>query len=353
MKKVFFTLAMLCGAMMGNAQVTDEQSAILQNGDNAQIFYGEDALKDAMEAAPDRGATITLSAGTFNACEITKCVNIYGAGWVTDNTPKNNENTADNSIRPTNITGRVDVNLPETLTPPHNIHLEGLRFNNGFNAVITSEMTNIIDGLELVKCYIKGDFGNNSVAFYETEHKNIQLIQCCLSVDKLCAFYDMTLENCYVGVGNNSIAHTTQEGNNLVFNHCLVNCGWYSSYGGHGPFVCQNSTVWLADKEANQIYRYCMMQDEALDAGMLGSTNNFFGINWEEAFNDPGGFAYSDTRTYELKTPDAYMGDDGTQIGINGGNYPWNKAPHTPVVKDLKLTISGKQLKVDYQAETR
>ena len=47
------------------------------------------------------------------------------------------------------------------------------------------------------------------------------------------------------------------------------------------------------------------------------------------------------------------MGDDGTQIGINGGKYPWNKAPHTPVVKDLRLTISGKQLKVDYQAETR
>ena len=204
-----------------------------------------------------------------------------------------------------------------------------------------------------MKCYITGDFGNNGVAFYETEHKNIQLIQCCLSVGKLCAFYDMTLENCYVGIGNNSIGHTTKAGNNLVFNHCLVNCGWYSSYGGHGPFVCLNSTVWLADKEANQIYRYCMMQDEALDAGMLGSTNNFFGINWEESFNDPGGFAYSDTRTYELKTPDAYMGDDGTQIGINGGKYPWNKAPHTPVVKDLKLTISGKQLKVDYQAETR
>jgi hypothetical protein len=35
MKKTIFTLAMLCCAIVGNAQVTDEQSAILQVGDNA------------------------------------------------------------------------------------------------------------------------------------------------------------------------------------------------------------------------------------------------------------------------------------------------------------------------------
>ena len=82
MKKSIFTLVMFCYALLGKAQVTDEQSAILQVGDNAQIFYGADALKEAVEAAPDRGATITLSAGTFNGTTITKCVNIYGAGWV-------------------------------------------------------------------------------------------------------------------------------------------------------------------------------------------------------------------------------------------------------------------------------
>ena len=47
------------------------------------------------------------------------------------------------------------------------------------------------------------------------------------------------------------------------------------------------------------------------------------------------------------------MGGDGTQIGINGGNYPWNKAPHTPLVTDLKLAIDGTNLKVTYNAEAR
>lgn len=61
MKKLSITLMMLCCAIVGNAQVTDEISAILQVGDNAQIFYGADALIEAMAAAPDRGATITLS----------------------------------------------------------------------------------------------------------------------------------------------------------------------------------------------------------------------------------------------------------------------------------------------------
>lgn len=52
MKKSIFTLAILLCALVGKAQVTDEQSAILQNGDNAQIFYGADALKEALAAAP-------------------------------------------------------------------------------------------------------------------------------------------------------------------------------------------------------------------------------------------------------------------------------------------------------------
>lgn len=120
MKKLSITLMMLCCAIVGNAQVTDEISAILQVGDNAQIFYGADALIEAMAAAPDRGATITLSSGTFNAAEITKCVNIYGAGWVTELSPKNNDNLRTTaSCLQLSTTPRTLTCLPNWQPPQH------------------------------------------------------------------------------------------------------------------------------------------------------------------------------------------------------------------------------------------
>lgn len=349
MKKTIFTLAMLCCAIVGNAQVTDEQSAILQVGDNAQIFYGADALIEAMAAAPDRGATITLSSGTFNAAEITKCVNIYGAGWVTELSPKNNDNPADNSILPTIINNTTNINLPAELAAPHNIHIEGIKFNGSFSSIIGS---NPIDGLEVVKCYFT-QVGANGSGFYDMENKNVHFTQCCITTGIFCAFYDMTLQNCYLsanGYGTTGIGHSDKEGSNLIFNHCIL---WSSNGGSNNRFICNNSIVSLYKKRTSQIYRYCIMTDAELGADFLGSVNNWFGISWADVFKDQANLDYSDTRTFELVNPAVYVGDDGTQVGVNGGNYPWNKAPHTPLVTDLKLAIDGTNLKVTYNAETR
>lgn len=97
------------------------------------------------------------------------------------------------------------------------------------------------------------------------------------------------------------------------------------------------------------------MADAELGADFLGSVNNWFGISWADVFKDQANLDYSDTRTFELsdEAKATYIGSDGTQVGINGGNYPWNKTPHTPLVTDLKVTIDGTNLKVTYNAETR
>ena len=353
MKKTIFTLAILCSAIVGRAQVTDEQSAILQNGDNAQIFYGADALKEAVEAAPDRGATITLSAGTFNGTTITKCVNIYGAGWVEEKTPKNNENPADNSILPTIINSLLELNVPEALAAPHNFHIEGMRFNGGLT---TARESSPIDGLEVVKCLFVTDVGDSHTDCIDKEHKNVHFIQCCLTgAHLLNAYYEMTFDNCwmelYYWAANNraGILHTSKEGGSLVFNHCVMNI---ASTTVHSKFQCFNSI--LVAGGGGQ-YTNCFIRGEGLDASYLNSTNNYFGTDWTKVFSDAGGIGYSDTRTFELtdEAKATYIGSDGTEIGINGGNYPWNKTPHTPLVKDLKLSIDGKQLKVEYNAETR
>ena len=341
MKKSIFTLVMFCYALMGKAQVTDEQSAILQVGDNAQIFYGTNALVEALEAAPERGATITLSAGTFNACEITKCVNIYGAGWETIETPKNQENTFENSILPTNIATQMVINLPEGLAAPHNIHIEGLRFSD--NSYYWIKVPSAIDGLEFMKCWMP-----NSVRF-EQQNDHVTITQCYMAGSCI-GGHDLLIQNSYTRL---SQLVPLKAESNIVVNHCIVTNGYnFNSYDNR--FLCLNSMFacsWLCKA---QTFRYCAINRANLD-GYVGSTNNIFNVDYATIFKDQATIDYSDARTFELKDEQkaTFIGDDGTEIGINGGNYPWNKTPHTPLVKDLKLSIDGKQLKVEYSAETR
>lgn len=345
MKKTILTLAMLCCAIVGNAQVTDEQSAILQVGDNAQIFYGTNALVEALEAAPDRGATITLSSGTFAGGTMTKCVNIYGAGWVEQKVARNNDNPSDNSILPTILSSRLTISIPEELTAPHNIHIEGIRFpwaNAGGG--ITCDKA--IDGLEIMKCQMND---NNTSLSFSAENKNIVITQCHIRYAS--GLGDALFQNCYLGNCGDIRCRDVNE-SNVVINHCIsstyysypsdhkalfTNCMIYNGYGIPSASTARNCTFDVAS------------------IPNVGSEDNIFSVVYNQIFEDATGIGYTDARTFKIKDElvDTYMGGDGTQIGINGGNYPWNRTPHTPLVKDLKLTIDGTQLKVTYNAETR
>lgn len=67
MKKLFLSIIALATSTVGYAQLSDGVSATLQAGETTTMFYGYDAFKDAIAAAPaDAVSTITLSPGAFN-----------------------------------------------------------------------------------------------------------------------------------------------------------------------------------------------------------------------------------------------------------------------------------------------
>ena len=333
MKKTIFTLVMLCFAMMGKAQVTDEQSAILQNGDNAQIFYGADALIEAVAAAPDKGATITLSSGTFNAAEITKSVSIYGAGWTTETTNPTSTGS-DNSLKETCIQGIT------TISAAGGIHMESLKFDG--NLAVTSA----IDGLDFVKCmwWIK------DLSFAE-QNDNVTFTRCVIRA-VMRKLHNVLFQNCWMYF-NNSFTNYSAE-SNVILNHCHLNSAYNAINNNGARFRCINSTVFTYDyRNPVQVYQFCAMSTSNLN-GYVGSSDNWLytstSIFTRYDFNN-----YLDDYNYELTEEAAatYIGNDGTQVGLHGGNFPWNHTPATPFVKDLKLTIDGTQLKVNYNAETR
>jgi hypothetical protein len=86
----------------------------------------------------------------------------------------------------------------------------------------------------------------------------------------------------------------------------------------------------------------------------ISGFENCYQVALTDIFADGTDGAYSSERTYVLNTDHSseWIGTDGTQIGIHGGNG-WSKVPSTPVVKNLSVMPSGTSLNVTYQAEVR
>lgn len=97
-------------------------------------------------------------------------------------------------------------------------------------------------------------------------------------------------------------------------------------------------------------------QSSSIGTGVQGSNNwtNIANAGVYAADGEDG--TYAEDKTFELKYPKKYVGTDGTEIGLHGGNYPWNKIPCTPRIMesdiDTKTSADGK-LKVSIKVEAQ
>ena len=333
MKKILFTILVFGCAIAAQAQ-NEELTAILQHGEEVSVFKGLNALVKAHNAAED-GDVITLSAGTFNPATITKGISIYGAGF-----EANEETGADVTlINNTLQIGAADLTVS-------NVHIEGLRINGFIDA--PCENTSKVEHLVVTKCYWSGGFH----CFGEVEYVDINnciIMENVYSDNKVAT--SLALTNCFVGgdVKNFTV------GSSVVVDHCIV-CG-----GEAGPVLYKNTI--LTYRYANDYYgNYwgafrktsgATVQNCIYSYGI--SSNNIvqdcFEVNYNP-FADANNATYSEQRTFELLSPEEWVGTDGTEIGIRGGNG-WSKTPSTPVVKNLNVEVQGMNLKVNYDANVR
>jgi len=328
MKKILLSMIALCCMTVARAQMSEQVNAILQVGDEVTVFYGAGALANALTAAPESGAVITLSSGLFNAVTITKRVTIYGCGWFTD---------TENGIYPSTLNGTLTINLPEELEAPHDVYVEGLYINGDVN------VPSFIDGLSVVKC------SWNSTSFSK-ENKRVNLIQSYIRGRNFSGADNVILKNSYVNV--RYIFPFSAE-STVLLDHCILTDG-YDFDNGSSRFNCTNCVITASycSSGGPKIFQYCVFPGGSW-AQTTGSGNCWFNVNMATFYTDAENNDYGDNRTFTLAAPEDYIGSDGTEVGVNGGDYPWNKQPKTPVVKDLKLKVEGKQLKVTYDAQVR
>ncbi len=317
MKKLFSIFVALVAVMSLNAQL---QIATLSSGDSIQTFYGIDALQSAYDAASD-GDVITLSAGEFKSVTwLSKSLTLRGAGMGT--LSKKDSVQQDRTI----IRNECFINKS-------NITIEGIHF-------IDKAEVNDGENVQLIKCqFIELRFwnGKNPSIIHCFAHKfssNIGAV--CVSsylknYEAITYAMATTLVNCVVEVYNpidalkndyitNSIIIATNSedtSNNYTQNHAIYNSLWVGTISEHGV-IYQGP---LAEKKTNIPANDYYIETPFVSA--YEQNNHVFS----------GDSVFVEGTFYELtEAAKQYKGTDGKELGIYGGNLPFDATPSVPQI---------------------
>ena len=316
MKKAFF-VACLIGAATSTANA-QSQIATLSHEGEIKTFYGGNALIDAHESAVS-GDVITLSAGSFNAVDFTKPITVRGAGMGI----KVSENDS-NYTAPTIILG--DFNIDANADSASYFVLEGV-INE--NEVTLSGVNNA----QLIRC-------NLHDVFYSGGKR---------------VFANTTLFNCYINgsLGTNGNTNTTLSATASYIRD------FYGDYSKTNAFQFTNSII-----DSNNMYNAyhssffncILIQREAsktsLPPNSIAFNSLWVGGHKANPFNISSATAHSNyispndsvfvPGTFYQLTDEAkkYLGADGTEVGIYGGNVPFNPTPTIPQI--TKFNVASK-----------
>ena len=347
MKKFLFSVMALGLALTANAQNTEKQMATLQHGEQTLVFYGTDAFRDAYNAAADTLDVITLSSGTFSAPgNISKSIAVYGAGFEKDEAT---------GIEPTRLNGELylvpadgvneDGYTVKAEKKVNGVHIEGLYFDNAL--YFNDNDGTPIHNLTMAKCYCP--YLYFSVDSYD----------CVVRQSIIGGFYsagnpnianNLLLTNCYCfnNYGYLNLG-TFDRSSTILVDHCIL-----PSSGISGPFRYTNNIMYFGTT-SGAIYSNNVFVGN--DTTAQDDNGNWKGVTnaalWSAEGEDG---SYEASRTFELKYPGRYVGTDGTQIGLHGGTYAWNKIPAIPRITEYEIDthdVENGKLKVSIKAEAQ
>lgn len=302
---IFSILATVSFLSKINAQTS---TATLDHNGELTAFNGTSSFAKAMEAASE-GDAIYLSAGHYDATDITKPVSIKGTGFIDDK---------DNGLEASVIDFSVKINLPEE----KGLTIEGIRFDD--TIYIESELTSSL----FLHCGFKGiKFSATTKNFSMNGCINHQKIEFCKSQENMvfnnshfttiedesdgsstiyfknCNIEDFT----YRGVNFDHSLQTATIENSVIINRPNNRSGitWIKtiipSNSGYLPDGSQTKNCWL------------LSTDEI---------NNLWDGDWWELKKEAAG---------------QYIGTDNTQIGIYGGPRPFIKTVYGPRITQMVI----------------
>lgn len=351
MKKLLLTFVALVCATVSYAQ--GSLIATLSHDGQISAYYGASALKAALEAATD-GDVITLSSGQFNAVDITKAVTLRGAGM----------SVSTDSINPhesTILQGDYTINLADSLAG--RIVMEGLYMNGNVT------YSGVLKNAQFLKCRFPGFTYGSSGKITNTAFIHCRFADYC----HIAAYSNAYFINCVV-----NRLRQRETSSNLELDNCFVHFITESIPDFYSPTYCMNT--YFKNCVLAYYSRYTNDSDNCLPTSCTAyncvgigrdiniftniaynnNTNTWVGANVESVFKTYKSYhslsIISDSETFELtdEAKTKYLGTDGTQIGLYGGNLIYNEDPTTPQITKCnvaaKSTADGK-LSVDIEVK--
>lgn len=371
MKKLFMTLLLGVGTIVG-AFAQSLPMVTLETANGTQLFKGTEAFKEAMAIA-DHGDVLTLSDGTFQACDIKKAVKIYGKGSALID--KDGSAEGDFTKLPSRIEGDLVIDIDSVDGKPKTgLYIEGVYFKNNIHAIDN------LTGAEFVKNRF-GDFlfwraDDADRGWLRSEGNNFR--QCRFAgglVPGECL--NMVVENCVV----RALGRTYSDASLLVKN-CVVlvvtrdcdalykNNFIFQVTGSDNPDRVWGMDMWGCESISPNSSAYnCVFASRnfynvgnaaysenctilAIDESKTLFSENLPGWYYGDRNDD---FNYHDSLSYSL-TDEAkakYLGDDGKEIGVYGGEYGYNNTPSVPhiIYKNIDKETKDGKLKVNIKVD--
>lgn len=320
MKKLLLSVVCMLFAATSFAQTS--LVASLSHGETVTYYYGATALQQAVTAAAS-GDIINLSGGVFNAVNITKGITIRGAG-------------IDSAI-PTdiNVNGSMSIEIPDNDDKP--FMAEGIRFLGGEMRIQRKASAPYC---YFVRCKFAGSFRTYPDFAAIT---NLAFLNCKFTNE----FYVPGSSSAYLQNSYIRQLHTAGSAS-VTATNCIINAQTNSDELLIGNSVFNNCIFYNTDNNyplpsSNQASN-CINIRYAVDFDLFKHLSQRTGCPTDtKAFADvfktfTG--TYSDTETFELTdaAKTAYLGTDGSQIGLYGGSQPYTSVPSYPLITTMTVS---------------
>lgn len=326
--------------------------ATLSHDGEITAFYGVNALKEAHEAAV-HGDAITLSSGLFNATDITKAITLRGASMQLDTI---------NQILPTEISGNFTINVADSV--PDKLTIESIYHNHQITVKGTLKEARFIKNrLKELTCSSATDGALSNCNFIHCKIVGSFQVtpsgtDCIVSNSYIYRFgyvnngnsgSAMSFSNCilksYVYTNNSS---STNDWIGEFYKCSFVNCvlignNFANNFNIHPDRLPSNATAY------NCVAINCYQNSCFTNIPNTTNTSSTYAA----LFKDFTG-TYNDDITFELteEAKTKFLGTDGTQVGIYGGNFPYSPISTNPRITKCnvaaKSTADGK-LSVDIE----
>lgn len=320
MKKQLIMLA--CMLIASIAAFAGTNSKILLQHDGGVNVYDSNQMTQALADAV-KGDTIFLSEGTFAGFDLTKEVMIRGCGTTTVITGAVKIAIAGNPTFSAPLLDALKIDNTLTVSQPCNkLHIRKCWITGNISFSAKSEDV-LIDRCSNSNTNLKQFIMSSNIVSMTVMNSDIHYLYSngvtgnvvtfinCNIVSRYSEISEQTFINCIFGIGGYSINNTTSyKLNNCTLLNCLYNTYYYAPV---------NSNV------GNSILQSC------------------YGVNNEGSF-------LTDMSKDDLLA-NGYLGNDGTIVGIYGGNTPFvnDMLPAAPKVTDssVKLDLDNKKLNVN------